>query len=106
MKTTLKHISVLQAGKITGVLYACLGLIVIPFFLLASLAARAAGGGHSVMPFAALGVGFAIFLPVIYGVMGFIAGVVSSALYNLIAGWVGGFEFEFESASETSPKSM
>ncbi len=41
-----------------------------------------------------LGVGFAIMMPVIYAVFGFIGGVIAAALYNLIAKWTGGFEFE------------
>ena len=81
-----------------AIMYAFLAVLIIPFFLLATIAGRAAAaaGGHSAMPFAALGVGFAIFLPIIYGVVGFIAGVLMSALYNLIAGWVGGLELVFE----------
>jgi hypothetical protein len=104
MKRTLKRISVLQAGKISAILYAFLAVLIIPFFLLATIAGRAAAaaGGHSSMPFAALGVGFAIFLPIIYGVIGFIAGVVTSALYNLIAGWVGGLELEFDEAANVA----
>jgi len=33
---------------------------------------------------------------VIYGVMGFIFGVISAAIYNLVAHWIGGIEVEVE----------
>jgi hypothetical protein len=44
----------------------------------------------------AFGAGFALFLPIIYGVAGFIGGIVSAFLYNIIAKWVGGMEVEIE----------
>jgi len=37
-----------------------------------------------------------IFLPIIYGVMAFIFGVIGAALYNLVARWIGGLEVEVE----------
>jgi hypothetical protein len=38
MKRTIKRIAPLQAGKMLGVLYACLGLIFLPIFMLAAAA--------------------------------------------------------------------
>ena len=35
-------------------------------------------------------------MPIIYGVMGLIFGVIGAALYNLVARWIGGFEVEVE----------
>ena len=43
-----------------------------------------------------LGVGFAIFAPIMYGVMGFLVGVIGAFLYNVVAKWVGGIEVEVE----------
>ncbi len=40
--------------------------------------------------------GFGIFMPIIYGVMGFVGGIVAAALYNLFARWIGGIEVEVE----------
>jgi len=40
--------------------------------------------------------GMGLFMPVIYGVMGFIFGVIGAALYNLVANWIGGIEVEVE----------
>ena len=50
-----------------------------------------------------MGVGFMVMLPVVYAVMGFVAGVISSLLYNLLTKWIGGFEFEFESKAPPVP---
>ena len=47
--------------------------------------------------FMALGIGFTLFMPIIYAVMGFLVGVTSGWLYNLFAQWIGGIEVEIES---------
>jgi hypothetical protein len=46
-------------------------------------------------------VGFALVLPVFYGVLGFIAGLIGALLYNLFARWVGGFELQLEVRPQT-----
>ena len=99
----LKRVGVLSCGKFMGLLYAGIGLIAGGIFALASLVGEVAGltadarGGAIFALF--FGVGAVIFLPVFYGVMGFISGVVSAFLYNLVAGWIGGIECEFEGPS-------
>ena len=84
-----------------GVLYACMGLIFLPFFALAGLAGTFAQ--HTQQAQDALGLPGALmagimfgFIPVIYGVMGFVFGIIMAAIYNLIAGWIGGTEVEVE----------
>lgn len=84
-----------------GVLYACMGLIFLPFFALAGVVgAFAQQGQHSSSAPAALTAGmmfgFGILMPIIYGVMGFVGGIIMAAIYNVIAGWIGGFEVEVE----------
>jgi hypothetical protein len=103
MKRRIKRISPLQAGKMLGVLYACMGLIFLPFFALAGLAgafAQQAQHTQAAGPPAALITimmfGFGIFMPVFYGVMGFVFGIIMAAVYNLIARWLGGIEVEVE----------
>ncbi len=95
MKKRLKRIAPLQTGIVLGLLYALLSLIVVPFFMLAGLGA-AAGRGGAALPFAFLfGIG-ALCLPILYGVLGFIFGVIAAAVYNLVAGWTGGIEITLE----------
>jgi hypothetical protein len=94
----LKRIGVLSAGKILALLYACIGFIVGSFValfatlgLLATLAEKGLPG-----PFVAafLGLGAIIALPIFYGVLGFLIGVVGSAIYNGLAKLVGGIELD------------
>ena len=72
-----------------GVLYAFIALIIAPFALLVALFAKDASGSHVV---------FAVFLPVLYGFGGFIGGMIVAAMYNLVAKWTGGIEFEVRDA--------
>jgi hypothetical protein len=82
MKKRLTYVSPLQQGIVLGVLYALISLILVPFFLIAALL------GHG-----GLGAIFVIFLPIMYGVAGFIGGVICAFIYNLVAKWTGGIEF-------------
>ena len=90
MKKQLTRIAPVKAGIVLGILYGLVSLIVVPFFLLAALMASKTGTATPVF----MGVGFAVCLPVIYAVLGFVGGIIMAAIYNLIAGWTGGIEFE------------
>jgi len=95
MMHIVKSVGVLSVAKIMGLLYGCLGLIFVPFFLLIGLVGSLAGQDKT--PFAGIvGVVLAILMPFMYGVLGFIAGAIGSLLYNLLAKLVGGFEVELE----------
>jgi Transmembrane domain of unknown function (DUF3566) len=104
MKRRITRISPLQAGKMLGVLYACMGLLFLPLVAIAGLAGvfaqqaqqaqNAAGPPAAIL--AAMMFGFGIFMPVFYGIFGFLFGIISAAVYNLIAGWIGGIEVEVE----------
>lgn len=104
MKRRLKRIEPIQAGKVLGVLYAAMGLIFIPFVVLAGVAGAFAQhaqqaqnvGGPPAALMTGIMLGFGIFMPVIYGVMGFIFGIIMAAIYNLTARWIGGIEVEVE----------
>jgi len=101
MHLKLKRIAPLQAGKMLAALYGLLSLVMVPFMLvfvaMGSFVARSHGGSVSPLPLMfGMGVGFLIFLPVLYAAMGFVGGVIGAWLYNLLARWIGGFELEFE----------
>lgn len=96
----VKSVGVLSFAKILGLIYGCMGLVFAPFFLLIGLLGSLAGQQRT--PFAGMfGVIFALFMPVLYGVFGFLMGALGAFLYNLFAGWVGGFEVEMELQSNT-----
>ncbi len=100
MNLKLRRIAPLQAGKILGALYGILSLVMVPFVLffmaMGSLAARTQGNSPPLPFMFGMGIGFLIFLPVLYAGMGFIFGALSAWVYNLLAKWLGGFELDFE----------
>ncbi len=92
----LKSVGVMSVAKISGFLYACMGLIFVPFFLIIGIAGSVVGQKDTPFaPFAGLfGIVMAVLMPLLYGVMGFVMGAIGAALYNVIAKRVGGFELE------------
>jgi hypothetical protein len=96
----VKSVGVMSIAKIMGLVYACLGLVLAPFFLLIGVLGSVVGQQKT--PFAGMfGVFLALFMPVFYGIIGFVGGAIGGLLYNLFAKLAGGFELELEMRPET-----
>lgn len=96
----LRRIGAVSLGKVFGILYALLGLVIGALFALLSLVGAgigAAASGDEAWLGAFFGVGAIIILPIFYGVIGFIGGLLTGLFYNLAAGIVGGVQVELES---------
>ncbi len=102
MKKRVSYIDPVQLGKVLAVLYACLTLIFVPFVALAMLAGVFSQHQNNVMPGAgnmvagggiAVMLVFVVLVPLFYALVGFIFGIISAFIYNLVAGWTGGVEF-------------
>ena len=85
----VKRIGVLSLAKILGVLYALIGLILGVLFAILPLTGL--NVDKTTMFF---GTATIIVFPVLYGIMGFIGGLITAFFYNLIAGKIGGLEVE------------
>jgi hypothetical protein len=98
----ITHISPLSVAKVAFVLYGMIGLIVGGIIAIASLAGAglyaASSGDRSGLLSAMFGVGAVIFLPLLYGFFGAIGALISTAIYNVVAGMVGGVELTIEPA--------
>jgi len=92
---TIKSIGILSCAKINAAVYGALGLLFMPIFLLAALAGAFAGPRNNPLA-GALGVVFALVMPVFYAAMGFVTGLLGSLIYNLFAKWLGGIEIELQ----------
>lgn len=92
----LKSIGVISCAKVLGLMYAVMGLVLGGLISLISLlgAAVSTHGGIQGMLF---GVGAIIFLPIFYGVLGAIGGLLFALLYNLVARFSGGLELDLKS---------
>ena len=95
MKVRIKKIPPLQAAKIAAAIYGCMSLVFVPFMAIFAIAGAAAPGGDAAVA-AGMGIGMMIFMPVMYIIMGFVGTLIGTAIYNLIAGWLGGIELHFE----------
>lgn len=92
----IKRIRPMSVAKITGTLYAVMGLVVGAFFSL-----LAAGGfGPNDSDFSGfgmvLGTGAVVAFPILYGCIGFVATLIAVWLYNVMAGLVGGIEIDVQ----------
>ena len=96
-QVTLRRLGVISVGTIHGAISAAFGLLIGLVVALASLVGAGLAGEHGSAMFGALfGVGAVVLFPLLYGVMGFVVGVLAAALYNLFAGLVGGVRLELE----------
>jgi hypothetical protein len=97
----LKSIGVMSAAKVVGVLYAVMGILMGVLFgaIFALIPAMASGPNGDVPGWLApmFGFGAIVFMPVVYGIMGFIGGAIAAAIYNALAGVIGGLELRLES---------
>jgi hypothetical protein len=90
----IKRVEPVSMAKISGVLYALMGLLLALLFM--AIGSMAGGMMQTALPFAGVGLAALIILPIVYGCIGFIASLIMAALYNLVAGWVGGVEIQTE----------
>ncbi len=92
MAQRIARFTVGQTAKVIGILYGLMGLVFVPIFLFISAVAPE---GQS------FGVGFALAMPILYGVLGFVFAALGCLLYNWVAGWAGGIEVDFGDAPTT-----
>lgn len=94
----IKRIAPLSAGKLLAVLYALLGLLVGAFMSIFALlgglagAGEAAGGQFAVV----VGVLAIVWMPLLYGLAGFVAGLIGALLFNLAAALSGGLQVDVD----------
>jgi hypothetical protein len=94
----IRRIDIMSYAKVYAVIFAIIGF-------LAGLFVGALGGLISEMSGSSgLGGGFGflsiIIFPILYGGLGFVFGIIGAAIYNLIAGWVGGIKIELKDTAE------
>jgi hypothetical protein len=94
----LRRIGVSSAAKVMGVLYSVLGLIAgVIIGCISLVSAGFISRQNPDMPpwFGSLfGVGAIVLFPIMYGIMGVVFGAAVAAIYNGVAGIVGGIEVE------------
>lgn len=96
----LTEIGVLSSGKVMGAICAGIGFIIGLLYglgiLVMSVAAASGGGGGRFAVGILFGCGIVIVAPLLYGIFGFLYGLLLAFIYNLAAGRMGGLELTFE----------
>jgi hypothetical protein len=103
-KLRIRKLGILSVAKIQSALMLVMSLLIsIPYGLIiiiySILGGSVIGGDSGLMVGGGgivIGLLVMIGLPIMYGVIGFIAGCIGALLYNLFAAWVGGIEIEVE----------
>jgi hypothetical protein len=99
----VRRFNVLSVAKVTGILGLGMGLIGAVLYggmlFLVTAVGRGAGGPAPLGNAALFVIPFLIFMPVLYGGMMFVSGLIGGLIYNLAAGWTGGIEIEVDMES-------
>ena len=92
----LKRIGVLSTGLFGGAAGLIFGLLAGLFMLvLFGVSSVFGNNGPNAANQIGAGLGMAVMLPIMYGVFGFIGGVLNAFVYNIVAGVTGGIDMEF-----------
>lgn len=92
-KYRVKRLGVLSVGIFTATAAALFSFLAMGVVFFLAMVFGAAPGRLGANEFGT-GIGALIVAPLIYGVLGFIVGILQAVVYNIIAGMSGGIEIE------------
>ena len=103
----LRRVDPWSAAKITGAVYAGIGIFLGVIFALMSIVGAGVAqisetqGEFPPLLGALFGVGAIVLVPLLYGALGLISGALVAALYNFCSRYVGGLEVELIGSGPT-----
>jgi hypothetical protein len=92
----IRRVEPMSCAKVTGVLYAILGIVIGAGISLFSSMAGMVGNPKHAAAAGVFGLFAVIFFPIMYGVAGFVSTLIGAWLYNIVAGLVGGIELDLQ----------
>mgnify|MGYP007080251175 CR=1 FL=1 len=98
LMTILRRIDPVSLAKVFGLLYALIGLLVgalISLLVVAGTLVRDSSSANGAVGFL-FGAGAIVILPLFYGALGLVGGLLTAIFYNLAAKLVGGVVLELE----------
>jgi len=97
----VRRVGALSFARVSGFIYAFIGLILgACFALLSVLGGAATGEASGPVAGAIFGAGAIVILPLLYGGLGFVVSLLGAALYNWAAGLLGGIEIDIAEGSQ------
>jgi hypothetical protein len=100
----VKRVGVWSVARMAAAIYATIGLIgglFLAFFSVVGLGFASSNMHDGDVPQwlgSMLGMAAIVAFPILYGVLGFIGGALTAAIYNLYSGMVGGVELDVQSS--------
>ena len=96
IKLKLKRIDPVKSGIIYGLLMVLISLVIlIPMAIVISI--TGVGANNPSLAIFGGSLAMLIFVPIIYGIIGFVFGLIGTALMNFILGKTNGLDVEFDS---------
>ncbi|MFH1769501.1 MAG: hypothetical protein ABH833_02430 [Parcubacteria group bacterium] len=104
----VRRLGILSTALTVATLQALLGFFIALFILLMNLGlgivfSGATGDQSALGAFLGIGAVLIIVLPIMQWVGGFIMTIILVAIYNLVAGWTGGIDLQFEQQQTYQP---
>lgn len=96
----IEKIGVTSAAKIYGLTLGALGFFIGIFYALFLTIFSGLLGDDFPISGAGLGIGMAIIIPIMYGIIGFIMGALGAVVYNFVASKFGGLEIQLSKDDE------
>jgi hypothetical protein len=94
----------MKTATVVAVMYVVVVLVIVtPIALIVAVAVPQTSGGFGAAGTSAGVLLFGAFGALLYGVGGWIFTAIACALYNLVAGWIGGIEVQVEAVPPPPP---
>jgi len=95
-RSRIARIDPLSAARVYGAMLAVIGLIIGAFVSLFAVLGSAMDQGMDGPAALLVGAGAVVVLPIVYGILGFVAGGIQSWIYNVFARMVGGIAVDLQ----------
>jgi hypothetical protein len=95
----IRQVGILSVALAFGGMSAAFGLVIGVFVSIMSAGLSSLAGGHGMVS-VFFGIGGIIVLPLMYGIGGFIGGLISAFVYNIVANFIGGVRIKLVKQNE------
>ena len=100
----IKRFNIVKTATVVALIYVVIvAIFLIPITLLVGVAGVSMNGGPQVGAGVVGILIFSVVIALLYGAIGWIVTAIGCAIYNVVAGWVGGIEVEVERVEPPPP---
>ena len=100
----IRRFSIMKTSTVVALMYmVVVAVFAIPFFLFFAIAGVSTNGGPTQGANVFGGLAVAAVAVLFYGLLGWVFTAIACAIYNLVAGWVGGIEVEVDRPEPPPP---